>query len=154
MSRWLRVGWQSVISQEKIPWNAPPMAGDRTRTTRPRRGQTARYIHSPTWVSMTNRAILAAYFLAITAYKIEWQNKELTFLSFYSSLSSLSPHVIFVCGGTIIHQSFSYTLQSTRSCSLSPKLRPFCVTVRHLQNKSHIWVRPNEIHIQPKLHTL
>jgi len=65
---WLRMSWQSVISQGKTPWNTPPRFGNelgsqgeqRVRYTHfpnelwwpgPRRGQTVRYVQSPTELS-------------------------------------------------------------------------------------------------------
>jgi len=40
LPRWLRTGWQSVISQGKIPWDTPPWPGVEPG---PRRGQTVSY---------------------------------------------------------------------------------------------------------------
>jgi len=48
LSRWLKTGWQIVVSQGKIPWNTPPLLGIEPR---PRRGQTVSYNHSYTKVS-------------------------------------------------------------------------------------------------------
>ena len=43
LPHWLRMSWQNVISQEKIPWNT--LSWPRIEPG-PRRGQTGRYIHS------------------------------------------------------------------------------------------------------------
>jgi len=48
LPRCLRTGWQSVISQEKIPWNTSPWLGIEPG---PRGGQTVRFTHFPTELS-------------------------------------------------------------------------------------------------------
>jgi len=48
LPRWLRTGWQSVISQGKISWNTPPWLGIKPGS---QGGQTVGFIHSPTEVS-------------------------------------------------------------------------------------------------------
>jgi len=45
LPRWLRTGWQSVISQGKIPLNIPPWLKIKPR---PRGGQTVRFNYSTT----------------------------------------------------------------------------------------------------------
>jgi len=48
MPHWLRTGWQSVIGQGEIPWNTTSWLGIEPGS---RRGQTVRYIPSPTELS-------------------------------------------------------------------------------------------------------
>ena len=43
LPRWLKMGWQNVISQGKIPWNVSPRLGVEPR---PQGGQTVSCIHS------------------------------------------------------------------------------------------------------------
>jgi len=45
LPRWLRMGWQSVISQGKSPWKTPLRLG---LEPGPLKKQTVRFIHSPT----------------------------------------------------------------------------------------------------------
>ena len=47
LPRWLRTGWQSVISQGKIPWNTPPWLGNEPG---PRGGQTVSYPTELSWL--------------------------------------------------------------------------------------------------------
>jgi len=53
LPRWLRTGWQSAISQGKIPWNTPPWLGNEPG---PRGGQTVSYPTKLSW--LTWQAIL------------------------------------------------------------------------------------------------
>ena len=46
---WLRRGWQSVISQGKIPWNTPPWLGIEPG---PRGGQTVSYPTELSWLTL------------------------------------------------------------------------------------------------------
>ena len=46
LPRWLRTGWQSVISQGKIPWNTPPWLGIEPG---PQEGQTVSYSTELSW---------------------------------------------------------------------------------------------------------
>jgi len=50
LPRWLRTGWQSAISQGKIPWNAPPWLGIEPG---PRGGQTVSYPTELSWLTRT-----------------------------------------------------------------------------------------------------
>jgi len=47
LPRWLRRGWQSAISQGKIPWNTPPWLGIEPG---PRGGQTVSYPTELSWL--------------------------------------------------------------------------------------------------------
>ena len=49
LPRWLKTGWQSVISQGKIPWNTPPWLGIEPR---PQGGQTVSYSTELSWLDI------------------------------------------------------------------------------------------------------
>ena len=51
LPRWLRTGWQSVISQGKIPWNTPPCLGIEPG---PQGGQTVSYSTELSWLTILN----------------------------------------------------------------------------------------------------
>jgi len=67
LSRWLKMGSQSVVSRGKIPWNNPPWSGFKPV---PRRGQTMRYILSPTELSWPGprRGQTMRYILPLLSY--------------------------------------------------------------------------------------
>ena len=72
LSRWLKMGSQSVVSRGKIPWNNPPWSGFKPV---PRRGQTMRYILSPTELSWPGprRGQTMRYILPLLIYNdIKW----------------------------------------------------------------------------------
>jgi len=48
LPHWLRMGWQSAISQGKIPWNTPPWLGIEPG---PRGGQTVSYPTELSWLN-------------------------------------------------------------------------------------------------------
>jgi len=56
LPRWLRTGWQSAISQGKIPWNTPPWLGIEPG---PRGGQTVSYPTELSWLTVINSQTLA-----------------------------------------------------------------------------------------------
>jgi len=81
LPHWLRTGWQSVISQGKIPWNTPPWLGIEPG---PQVGQTVSYSTELSWLT-TCQYDLALGYLWLTKY---WNRSHaIGFRSLYCIIS-------------------------------------------------------------------
>jgi len=122
LSRWLRTGWQSVISQRKIPWNTPPWLEIEPG---PQRGQTVSYFTELSWLTKSLSPLNIGYMHVV------WICSEIMVHDSACTIINLSPEVLMdiCCGFTsyLLQRSsvylirlYSYVMSSILWCCYWP----------------------------------